>query len=308
MTTLRRLCLLLAFLAPLTTGATAEAKLRVAATVPDLAAIARAVAGDRAEVFSLALPTQDPHFVDARPHLALQLSRADLLVLVGLQLEVGWLPVLLTGARNPNIQNGTDGYLDCSTVVALKEVPRTKIDRSQGDIHPGGNPHYLIDPGNARRVAAAIAARLAKLDPAGATTYAANAKAFSTALGKAEARWHELVKPFRGAAVVAYHKSWVYLTDALGLRIAEHLEPKPGIPPNAAHILRVIQTMRANNVRVLLQEEYYPDRTAKLVCEKSGARLLVLAGGTHVRSGQTYLQRMDTMVQKLVAALQATRG
>jgi zinc/manganese transport system substrate-binding protein len=308
MTTFRRFCVLVALLLPLAFGADARARVKVAATVPDLAAIARAVGGDRAEVFALTLPTQDPHFVDARPHLALQLSKADLLLLVGLELEVGWLPVLLTGARNPSIQNGTDGYLDCSTVVALKEVPRAKIDRSQGDIHPGGNPHYLVDPGNARRIAAAVAQRLAKLDPAGAKAYAANAKAFSEALAKAEGRWQEQLKPYRGTAVVAYHKSWIYFTDIMGLRIAEHLEPKPGIPPNAAHILRVIQAMRGGKVRVLLQEEYYPDRTAKLVCDKTAARLLILAGGTRVREGESYLQRMDTMVQKLVATLQATRG
>jgi zinc/manganese transport system substrate-binding protein len=308
MTTGKRLCVLVALLFPLASGVDARAKVKVAATVPDLAAIARAVGGDRAEVFSLTLPTQDPHFVDARPHLALQLSKADLLLLVGLELEVGWLPVLLTGARNPAIQNGTDGYLDCSTVAALKEVPRAKIDRSQGDIHPGGNPHYLVDPGNSRRIAAAVAQRLGKLDPAGAKAYAANARAFGDALAKAEARWQEQLKPYRGMAVVAYHKSWIYFTDTMGLRIAEHLEPKPGIPPNAAHILRVIQTMRAQKTRVLLQEEYYPDRTAKLVCDKTGARLLILAGGTRVRDGESYLQRMDAMVQKLLHALQAARG
>jgi zinc/manganese transport system substrate-binding protein len=281
----------------------AAARLKVAATVPDLAALAQAVGGDRVEVFSLTLPTQDPHFVDARPHLALQLNKANLLLLVGLELEAGWLPTLITGARNPAIQVGAEGYLDCSGLVALKEVPRTKVDRSMGDIHPGGNPHYLTDPDNALRVAAALVDRLARLDPAGRAAYAENARRFGEALGKARARWTELARPFRGAEVVTYHKSWIYVTDSMGLGIAATLEPKPGIPPSPAHVLSVIQIMRQRKVRVLLQEEYYPDRTAKLVAEKTGARLLILEGGTRVAQGESYVQRMDKLMQKLAAAL-----
>jgi zinc/manganese transport system substrate-binding protein len=286
----------------------AAAKLRVAATVPDLAAIAGEVAGQRAEVYSLTLPTQDPHFVDARPHLALKLNRAHLLLTVGLQLEVGWLPVLLTGARNARIQPGNDGYLDCSSVVALKEVPRVRIDRSMGDIHPGGNPHYLTAPGNAERVARAIASRLIKLDGDGAASYRKNLKRFIERLHKASKRWEQLMKPYRGTPVAAYHKSWVYFTDAIGLKVVAHLEPKPGIPPNAAHVLQVIRTLKSHKAPLLLQEEYYPDRTAKLVTSKSGAELLILSGGTHLRKGQTYLQRIDRMVRRVAGALSKRRG
>jgi zinc/manganese transport system substrate-binding protein len=308
MTVFRTPFLLATLLFALAWPAPAAARLTVAATVPDLAALAREVAGARAEVFSLTLPTQDPHFVDARPHLALQLSRADLLLVVGLDLEVGWLPVLLTGSRNPAIQTGSKGYLDCSTVVELKEVPRKRIDRSEGDIHPGGNPHYLVAPDNARRVVDAVAARLTQLDPAGAATYAANARAFSDALAKARGRWAEKMKPYQGAAVVAYHRSWIYLADTLGLRIADHLEPKPGIPPNAAHVMHVIQLMRATGIGVLLQEEYYPDRTAQLVCQKTGARLVILAGGARVREGESYLVRMDKAVARVASALAGKGG
>ncbi len=285
-------------------GATqAEAKLRVVATVPDLAAIARAVAGERAQVISLTLATQDPHFVDARPHLALKLNRADLLLQVGLELEVGWLPTLITGARNSKLQPGNDGRLDCSSLVKLKEVPRQKIDRSMGDVHPGGNPHYLIDPDNASRVARGIAARLAKLDPGGKAAYAKNAARFVEQLGKAKARWAKQLGPHKGTPVVPYHKSWVYFVQAMGLQAAAHLEPKPGIPPNARHVLRVIRTMKAAKVRVMLQEEYYPDRTARLVAKKTGAQLLILQGGTHLRKGDTYIKRMDRMVRALASAL-----
>jgi len=286
----------------------AQARLKLAATVPDLAAIAREVTGNRADVYSLTLPTQDPHFVDARPHLVLKLNRADLLLTVGLELEVGWLPVLLTGARNAKIQPGTDGYLDCSTLVRLKQVPRQKLDRSMGDIHPGGNPHYLVDPDNAIRVARGVATQLARLDSDGRGAYDKNAADFAERLKQARKRWAAQLAPYRGTEVVAYHKSWVYFTDAMGLKIVEHLEPKPGIPPSAAHVLRVIRTMQAKKVPILLQEEYYPDRTAQLVSKKTGARLLILSGGTHLQQGQTYLKRMDAMVDMLVAALRAKKG
>ena len=286
----------------------AEAKVRVVATVPDLAAIALAVGGDRAEVITLALPTQDPHFVDARPHLALKLNRANLLLTVGLELETGWLPTLLTGARNSKIQSGNLGHLDCSTLARLKEIPRQKIDRSMGDIHPGGNPHYLTDPDNAGRVAQGIAARLTRLDPDGKAAYAQNRVRFAKQLKAARARWASRLKPHAGTPVVPYHKSWIYFVEAMGLRAVAHMEPKPGIPPNARHVLKVIRAMKANKVQVMLQEEYYPDRTAKLVASKTGARLLILQGGTHLRQGDSYLKRMDRMVEALLGALKAKEG
>ena len=285
----------------------ASAKLRVVTTVPDLAALAREVGGDRVEVTALLLPTQDPHFADARPHLALALNRADLLVVVGLELEVAWLPVLLRGARNPAIQPGAAGYLDASSVARLKEVPQARVDRSMGDIHPGGNPHYLTDPENGVRVAGALAERLGKLDAAGAASYRAAAGRLTTELRAAERRWAAQVAPFKGTPVVTYHRSWIYLTDLLGLKIVENLEPKPGIPPSAAHVLRVLQAIRAAKVPLILQEEYYPDRTAQLVASKTGAKLIVLRGGTDVRAGQRYLAHLDDEVQKIVAALKGQR-
>jgi zinc/manganese transport system substrate-binding protein len=305
MTKLRYLIAALALVAP---GArAAHAKLRVVTTVPDLAAIARAVAGERAEVSALLLPSQDPHYADARPHLALLLNRASLLVVAGLGLEVGWLPVLQTGARNPAIQRGASGYLDASTVAQLKEVPREKLDRSMGDIHPGGNPHYLTDPENGVRVARAIAARLGKLDPSAASAFAKNAADLATAVHAASKRWLETMKPFRGTPIVAYHRSWVYFAAALGLRIVEHLEPKPGIPPSAAHVLHVLQAMRAARVPLILQEEYYPDRTAQLVAQKAGAKLVVVRGGADVRKGESYVARLDAMVRAVAEALRSAK-
>ncbi len=300
-----QLPLLAALLLP---AAPAAGALRVLATVPDLAAIARAVAGPRAEVTSLTLPTQDPHFVDARPHLSLQLNRADLLLVVGLDLEAGWLPVLLKGARNPAILPGRAGHLDCSAVVRLREVQRTRVDRSMGDIHPGGNPHYLVDPDNAARVARALARRLAKLDAEGRGVYAANAERLAAGLAAARARWRAALAPYGVVKVVTYHRSWVYFTEALGLRTVAYLEPKPGVPPSAAHVLSVIRAVRREGVKLLLQEEYYPDRTARLLAEKTGARLLLLPGGTRLRQGQSFLQRLDATAARVIAALAGKGG
>jgi len=214
----------------------ALAKVRIAATVGDLGAIARAVGGDAVDVEVLARPTQDPHFVDAKPSLVLSLSRADLLMLIGLDLEVGWLPVMLTASRNAKVQPGNPGFLDCSTVVAPKEVPLQKIDRSMGDIHPGGNPHYTVDPNSALKIAAALAERLAELDGDHAALYRANAQKFTQELTARIAGWDKALAPYRGRPVATYHKSWIYFADWAGLEMVAFVEPKPGIPPNPAHV------------------------------------------------------------------------
>lgn len=281
--------------------------LRVISTVPDLAAIAQEVGGPRVSASALLLPTQDPHFADARPHLALLLNRANLLLLVGLELEIGWLPTLLTGSRNPAIQKGSAGYLDVSSVVSLKEVPTVRIDRSMGDVHPGGNPHYLVDPENAIRVAEAVAARLAQLDPEGARSYAEGAGRFARGLRAARERWKRQLAPYQGTPVVTYHRSWVYFAEALGLRVVGELEPKPGIPPSASHVLEIIRLMRARRVPLLLQEDYYPDRTAQLVAQKTSAQLVVLPGGTDFQRGQRFEARLEQMVRQVVQALQRAR-
>lgn len=295
----------LLFAAGAGSGPLAEAhRLRVVATVPDLAAIAREVGGGSVgEVSALLLPTQDPHFADARPHLVLQLNRASLLLLVGLGLEAGWLPTLLDGARNPALLKGAEGHFDASRVAVLKEVPRRRVDRSMGDVHPGGNPHYLLDPGNAVRVARALAERMARLDPSEARSFRANAERFARNLEEAHRRWRRELAPYRGVPVVTYHRSLLYLTEALGLHLLAEIEPKPGIPPSAAHILGVVQLMRARKVPLVVQEEYYPDRTARLVAQKSGARLVSLPGGADLRGGQSFQARLQTIVHRLLEAL-----
>lgn len=282
---------------------TAHAKVDVVATVPDLAALAREIGGDRVAITSLSLPTQDPHFVDARPSLVLKLNRAELLITVGLDLEVGWLPVLQTGARNPRVQIGGKGYLDCSTVITRMDVPAQAVDRSMGDIHPGGNPHYLFDPRQAARCAQAIGARLADLDPAGAKVYAANTKAFVERLDKARAGWEKRMAPFKGHRVITFHRSWTYLLDWLGLVSIGELEPKPGIPPTSRHVAALLGVAKTRGAKCVLQEAYYPDKTARLVAQKLGGQVVSLAAGADVARGETYVAHVDQMIGALEKAL-----
>ncbi|XXF75600.1 metal ABC transporter substrate-binding protein [Myxococcaceae bacterium GXIMD 01537] len=281
----------------------ARANLNVVTTTSDLAALTQAVGGDKVKVTALALPTQDPHFVDAKPNLALALSRADLLVVVGLELEVGWLPTLQIGARNSKIQTGNPGYVDASRFVKLLEVPAGTVDRSQGDVHPGGNPHYLYDPRAGLAVARGIAARMKQLDPANAATYDANLAKFSAELEQARAGWEKRLAGLRGAPVIAYHRTTAYLADWLGFEPIAFLEPKPGIPPNPAHVAKVLTLGRQKKARMVLQEEYYPDTTAKLVASKIPAPLVIIPGGTDFRGGETYVKHLEQLVSRLEKGL-----
>ena len=281
----------------------AAADLKVVTTHADLAAITLAIGGDRVEVVNLCEPTQDPHFVDARPDLMLELNQADLLILVGLQLEVGWLPNLITGARNPDILPGTDGYLDTSTLVERKDVPIGDIDRSEGDIHPGGNPHFTRHPESGLYIAKGISMRLALLDPDNASTYRRNYAVFEKELTEAIQGWDEKIAPFAGVPVVGYHESWIYFTDWLDLHMIGFVEPKPGIPPDPEHVAGLLERMRSHEVKIILQEEYYPDTTSQLLAEKSGATLIIVDGGVHLDDGDTYISSIDKTIDNLVTAL-----
>ncbi|RKH57873.1 metal ABC transporter substrate-binding protein [Corallococcus aberystwythensis] len=285
------------------TAPSARADLKVVATLPDLAAVAKAVGGNKVDVTALALPTQDPHFVDAKPNLALALNRADLLLAAGLDLEIGWLPTLQLGARNNRILTGNTGYLDASRAVNLQEVPAGQVDRSQGDVHPGGNPHYLYDPRQAVLVARAIEARMSQLDAKNAATYKANLEAFTKELTAAQAGWEKRLAGLKGVPVIAYHRTTAYLQNWLGFNTVAFLEPKPGIPPNPSHVAQVLAKSKGSQVKLVLKEDYYPDNIAKLVASKIPAALITLPGGTDFRAGQTYVQRMELMVGRLEKGL-----
>ncbi|HEY2899223.1 MAG TPA: metal ABC transporter substrate-binding protein [Polyangia bacterium] len=276
-------------------------KLRVVATVGDLGAIAREVLGDAGDVVVLARPTQDPHFVDARPNLVLELNRADALVSMGLDYEVGWLPVLVKGSRNAKIQLGGAGSIVASAMVPVLDVPRERVDRSMGDIHPGGNPHFTLDPRNGAHVAQGLAARFATLAPDAAAKFQQNAAAFVQALGARQKQWEALLASARGTPVVTYHKSFVYLTSWLGLIEVGTVEPKPGIPPNAAHVAELIGEMRARGVSVILQERWYPSAVAERIASQTGAKLVLIAGMT--ADNGRYADHVDEVVRAIAAAL-----
>lgn len=295
----------LALVVGLTLPVAAEAKVKVVATIPALAAIAKEVGGENAEVTSLSLPTQDPHFVDARPHLVLSLNKADLLVLAGLELESGWLPTLVTGSRNSRIQAGGGGYLDAATLVSLKQIPRQRVDRSMGDIHPGGNPHYLTDPRNGGKVALGIAGRLGKLDPAHAAGYRQRAVALSQqAASLANQQTERFAKlPAVERHVVIYHQSWAYLVDWLKLIAIGTIEPKPGIAPHPAHVAGLLKSMQDSHTDLILQEAYYPTKVSKLLADKTKSQLVVLPGGPQFERGESYLAYVRTLADKIHQAM-----
>lgn len=281
----------------------AASKLHVIATLGDLGAIAREVLGDAGEVVVLAKPTQDPHFVDARPNLILDLNRADALVSMGLDYEVGWLPVLVKGSRNGKIQTGGAGAIVASTMVPLQEVPQQRLDRSMGDIHPGGNPHFTLDPRNGARIARGLAARFGDLAPDNRALYAKNGEAFAQRLEAKTKEWERGLANRRGTPVVSYHKSFTYLTGWLGLVEVGTIEPKPGIPPNAAHVAELVNEMRARKVPVILQERWYPSSVAETIATQTGAKLVLIAGMTPEHA--SYIDHIEEIVRALEAALPA---
>lgn len=283
----------------------AAAKLSVAATLPGLAAIAREVGGPDVEVVALSSPQQDPHFVDPRPDRVVTLNRADLLVVNGLELELGWLPPLLAAARNPALAPGGRGHLDASTLVRRREVPTGPVDRAQGDVHPGGNPHFLFDPAAAAAVARGVGERLATLDPTHGADYRARAAALA---GRLEALAAETAARFRALPaearrVVVYHRSFPYLEAWLSLERVAEVEPKPGVSPDPAHVAKVLQAMRARSARVILQEDFYPTGTSKTLAGLAGARLVVLPAAPADGEGIVdWYRRIVAGVERALAA------
>jgi zinc/manganese transport system substrate-binding protein len=285
-------------------GATtpAVAEMKVVATVPSLAAIAKEIGGNKVSVTAISLPTQDAHFVDAKPSLVLKLNKADALLAIGADLEVGWLPALQNQARNPRILPAGAGYLECAAHVTLRDRPAV-LDRSHGDVHAAGNPHFLYDPRAAAACARAISAHFAKLDGASARTYKANLDRFLGDLDAARTRWEKQLSAYRGAPVITYHSSLTYLLDWLGLAQVATLEPKPGIPPTANHVATVIRVGKEKGAKVVAQEAFYPDKTCALVARKLAASVVRIPGGADVARGQSYIQHMDEVVNRLGAAL-----
>jgi zinc/manganese transport system substrate-binding protein len=283
--------------------AVASAKVNVVSSISTLGSLAKEVGGDRVSVESLSKGYQDPHFVEPKPSLMLTLNKADLLLHVGLELEIGWLPPLVLGSRNAKIQTGEPGNLDCSQAIPVLDVPTTKIDRSMGDIHPEGNPHYWLPPGNAKILAKEIAQRLEQIDSAGKAEYEKNLAAFDAKVDAKEKEWAPLVAKMKGAKVATYHKSWSYVSQWLGMTEIGYVEPKPGIPPDPEHLVRLIAEMKQQHATLLLMEDFYNRRTASLVAEKAGAKLLDLptdVGATP--EVKDWFTLVDTVLKKMAAA------
>jgi len=285
----------------------AQAQLRVVTTTEDLAALTREVGGDAVQVFAIAKGYQDPHFVDPKPSFILELSRAGLLVVVGRELEIGWLPPLLTSSRNARVQPAGEGYLDASLNVNILEIPTGQITRAMGDVHPQGNPHYWLDPANGRLIAQAIRDRLKALQPANAATFDQRYADFDRRLGEAEARWEAALAPYRGRLLVTYHRSWPNFMERFGLEVMGYVEPKPGIPPSPSHTIELITAMRAQNVKVIVVEPYFDKRTPQSIANQVGGRVVELAPSVDGLPGaDTYIGLFDTNVRLLAEALQAT--
>jgi zinc/manganese transport system substrate-binding protein len=282
----------------------ARAGLRVVTTTEGLAALAREVAGSRASVESLSKGVADPHFVDANPMLAVKLRGADLLVDVGLELEVGWLPPLVTQSRNADIQPGGKRRLTAASAVKVLDVPTGAVDRSMGDLHPGGNPHFLNDPRRGLEVAAAIAAKLAALDPAGAGAYQASLAAFR---GKAEvaiAGWEKVLAPLKGRKIFTQHRTFSYFLDWSGLVSAGELEPRPGVPPPPSHLAELVTLAKAEGVKEIVVESYYDSRSGDVVAEHSGAKLVRIPGDVGGEpAAKSYLDYVGLVVTRVAEGL-----
>ena len=297
----------IALIAPVTGATPSARKINVVATTPDLAALAKEIGGDAVDVKSLAKPTEDSHFVDAKPSHIVTLNRADVLIEGGAELEIGWLPPLLESARNDRIAIGARGRISASLGVRLVEIP-TSFDRARGDVHALGNPHFLIDPVNVKLIVAQLAEHFAMVDPSSADLFKANLKKFDATLDLKMAEWQKALAPYRGAKIVTYHKDFTYLAERFNLDVVETLEPKPGIAPSPAHLASVISTMKAQNARVILVQPYQNRKTAETVARQTGAVVLDIAQQPGARPNtDTYFQLMDFVIQTLATAFREAK-
>jgi zinc/manganese transport system substrate-binding protein len=284
------------------------AVIKVVATTQDLESLAKEVGGDKVETESLAKGYQDPHQVEPKPSFILKLNKADLLVVVGRELEIGWLPALINQARNPRIQPGADRYLDASQFAHILEIPTGQITRAMGDVHPQGNPHYWLSPENGRKIAQGIQQKLSQISPADAAYFAQRYADFDKRLAEAEKRWAAAMAPYKGAKIVTYHRSWPNFVETYGLNVVGYVEPKPGIPPSPSHTFELGQEMKKDNVKIIIIEPYFDSKTPNAIGRDTGAQVVTLApsvGGAKGAPVSDYIQLFDYDVKTLVAAFQA---
>ena len=290
-------------------AASAQSKLTVVATTEDLASLAREVGGDHVNVEAIARGYQDPHFVEAKPSFILKLQKADLLIVDGRELEIGWLPPLIQQSRNAKVQVGANGYLDASQNVKILDIPTGQITRAMGDVHPLGNPHYWMDPENGRLIAREVADKLTQFRPGDRAYFEQRLADFNRRLTEAESRWYADMAPYKGTKVVTYHRSFPNFAERFGLEIVGYVEPRPGIPPSPAHTLDLIQEMKRLNIKLVLVEPYFDLKTPEAIGRATGAQVLVMppsVGG--VKEATDYLALFDYNIRLLVNAIKAVGG
>jgi zinc/manganese transport system substrate-binding protein len=287
----------------------AQGKLNVIATTEDLASIAAEVGGDHITVESIAKGYQDPHFVEAKPSFILKLQKADILILVGRELEIGWLPPLINQSRNAKIQQGAPGYLDASLQAQILEVPGGGVTRADGDVHPLGNPHYWMDPENGKIIAKEVFDTLVKMRPNERAYYEPRLNDFVSRVSAAEKRWLDMMAPYKGTKVVSYHRSFSNFAERFGLNIVGYVEPKPGIPPTPQHNLELVNQMKKDNVKIVLVEPYFDVKTPNAIGRDTGAEVLIMppsVGGN--KDVPDYIKLFDNNINMLVTAIKKTSG
>lgn len=288
--------------------AAADGKLYIMTATTDLAALAQEIGGDRIDVESIARGYQDPHFVEAKPSFLLKLRHADLLIVVGLELEIGWLPPLINQSTNPKIQVAAPGYFDASRFARILEIPTGVVTRAEGDVHPLGNPHYWLDPDNGLRIAKGIQTKLSEMRPNDATYFAQRYDSFEQRLKQAEQKWIAEMKPYAGRKIVTYHRSWPNFSEHFGLDVVGYVEPRPGIPPSPQHTVELIGMMRRDSVKIIVVEPYFDLKTPNAIARDTGAQVVVLMPSVGGEKEITdYFKLFDYDIAKLKQAFDATR-
>ncbi|MEW6685810.1 MAG: metal ABC transporter substrate-binding protein [Candidatus Edwardsbacteria bacterium] len=279
-------------------------KLEVVTATSDLADFVKAVGGDKVKVVSLSNGSQDPHFIEPRPSMVMQVKKADVLVRIGMDLDL-WVQSLIEASRNSKVMYGGPGYLDASRKIEKLEVPTGKIDASMGDIHLYGNPHYWLDPENAKPILGSIVKKLCEMLPSESEYFNKNYEEYLRILDSAIAKWEEEMKPYAGAKIVTYHNSWPYFTKRFRLEIIGCVEPKPGIPPTPSHIVSLVKKIKEEKVKVIIMEPYFNLKVTEKIAKDSGAKVVVLppsVGG--IQGANTYLHLFEYNIGKLAESLQ----
>ena len=296
---------MIAMLGPAVPGA--RAAINVVTTTEDLASIVREIGGDKVTVEAIARGYQDPHFVEPKPSFIIRLHNADLLVVIGRELEAAWLPPLITQSRNARIRPGGPGYLDASLNATSLDIPKGEITRAMGDVHPLGNPHYWLDPDNGRKIAQAVQKKLTELSGGDAAYFAQRYAEFDRKLSEREKRWDAAMAPYKGFKIVTYHRSWPNFAQRFGLDVIGYVEPRPGIPPSPAHTLTLIHEMKRQGVKIILVEPYFDVKTPEAIARDTGATVVVMppsVGG--MPEIKTYIQLFDHNIKLLVSAIEKT--